>query len=145
MNLREQIILLLRGFFLTPIIATLAKKNIFQDNKIKKSILKKIEYEHLINYLYNLNLLKKKKNNYFLTELGKKIFFRSGSFNIVNSYKNYIFRLEKILDNQNILKKLKVDRSENILGSSSKKYRKFFKKIIDELNKMILILFMILG
>ena len=41
MNLREQIILLLRGFFLTPIIATLAKKNIFQDNKIKKSYLKK--------------------------------------------------------------------------------------------------------
>ena len=129
MNLREQIILLLRGFFLTPIIATLAKKNIFQDNKIKKSILKKIEYEHLINYLYNLNLLKKKKNNYFLTELGKKIFFRSGSFNIVNSYKNYIFRLEKILDNQNILKKLKVDRSENILGSSSTNYENFLKKL----------------
>ncbi len=54
-----------------------------------------------MNYLCNLNLLKKSNNTYKISEKGKKVFFRSGSFNIANSYKSYIFQLEKILDNQN--------------------------------------------
>ncbi len=41
MNLRKELILMIRGYFLTPVIATLAKKNFFKKDNYKTLLKKK--------------------------------------------------------------------------------------------------------
>lgn len=133
-NLRQEIISLIRGYFLTPVIATLAKKNFF--NKVKKSLNIKNESEKIfVNYLKNLGYIKLVKNKFFFTKSGEKLFLRSGSFNIVNSYRNYLLNLDKILADPKALKKIECDRKENVVGSGSTNYRKFFKPTLNILDE----------
>ena len=124
-NLRQEIITLIRGYFITPVIGSLAKNNYFKDKKIlqPKSKSEKI----ILNYLQNLGYVKKIKNKLTLTLKGKKIFSRSGSFNIVNSYRNYVLNIDDILKNPKKLNSISCDRKENVFGSGSTNYRKFFK------------------
>ena len=130
-NLRKEIITLIRGYFLTPVIATLAKKNFLKKNKSKFLNVKSHSEKIFINYLKNLGYITQTKNKYLISKSGKKLFLRSGSFNIVNSYRDYILNLDKILDNPKILDKIDCDRKENILGSGSTNYRKFFKPALN--------------
>ena len=89
-NLRQEIILLIRGYFLTPVIATLAKENFFSKNSNNFFKIKDRKLNILIAYLVNLGLIKKKNNKFYFSKIGKKLFKRSGSFNIVNSYRKYL-------------------------------------------------------
>lgn len=133
-NLRQEIITLIRGYFLTPVISALSKrKKIFKQNGALK--IENQSEKILLNYLINLGYVKKFKNNFFLSKIGKKIFLRSGSFNIVNSYRNYLSNLDKILQRPKILQNIECDRSENVLGSGSTNYRKFFKPSLNLLKK----------
>ena len=126
-NLRQEIILLIRGYFLTPVIATLAKENFFSKNSNKFFKIKDKKLNILIAYLVNLGLIKKKNDKFYFSKNGKKLFKRSGSFNIVNSYRKYLFNLDKILSNEEKLHDLSCDRKENVLGSGSTNNRKFFQ------------------
>lgn len=128
-NLRQEIITLIRGYFLTPVIANLAKNNFFN----KKKFLSAENYSEkiLFDYLEKLGYLKKFKTKFKISKRGKKIFSRSGSFNIVNSYRDYLFNLDKILENPKNLNKINCDRKENVLGSGSTNYRKFFKPALN--------------
>ena len=112
-NLRQEIITLIRGYFITPVIGSLAKNNYFKDKKIlqPKSKSEKI----ILNYLQNLGYVKKIKNKLTLTLKGKKIFSRSGSFNIVNSYRNYVLNIDDILKNPKKLNSISCDRKEMYL------------------------------
>ena len=132
-NLRQEIITLIRGYFLTPVIANLAKNNFFSK---KKKFLKANNYSEkvLFNYLQNLGYVKQSKKKFIVSKKGKKIFSRSGSFNIVNSYREYLFNLDKILKNPKTLNRINCDRKENVLGSGSTNYRKFFKPALNLLN-----------
>lgn len=134
-NLREEIISFIRGYFLTSVIATLAKKKFLKKNKSKFLNVKNHSEKIFINYLKNLGYVKQNKNKYSISNSGKRLFLRSGSFNIVNSYRDYIFNLDKILDNPKILNKIECDRKENILGSGSTNFRKFFKPALNLLNE----------
>ena len=126
-NLRQEIILLIRGYFLTPVIATLAKENFFSKNSNKFFKIKDKKLNILIAYLVNLGLIKKKNDKFYFSKNGKNLFNRSGSFNIVNSYRKYLFNLDKILSNEEKLHDLSCDRKENVLGSGSTNNRKFFQ------------------
>jgi len=128
-NLRQEIITLIRGFFLTPVIANLAKNNFF--NKKKILIAENYSEKILLDYLENLGYVKKFKKKFIISKKGKKIFSRSGSFNIVNSYRDYLFNLDKILENPKNLNRINCDRKENVLGSGSTNYRKFFKPALN--------------
>jgi hypothetical protein len=132
-NLRQEIITLIRGYFLTPVIANLAKNNFFKNKKFLK--VNNYSEKILVSYLKNLGFVKEYKNKFIISKKGKKIFSRSGSFNIVNSYRDYLFNLDKILDNPKILSKINCDRKENVLGSGSTNYRKFFKPALGLLKK----------
>ncbi len=134
-NLRQEIILLIRGYFLTPVIATLAKENFFFKNNNKYFKIKDKKLNILIVYLVNLGLIKKKNDKFYFSKVGKKLFNRSGSFNIVNSYRNYLFNLDKILRNEEKLHLLSCDRKENVFGSGSTNNRKFFQPSLKLLEK----------
>ena len=127
LNVRQQIISSIRGFFLTPVIATLAKQNFFKKNLNKKFIVRKKYLYIVIQYFLRLDLVKKKGNFFYFTKLGKKIFSRSGSFNIVHSYRDYLYNLQHIINKDKKNNNIKSDRKENIFGSGSTNYRKFFK------------------
>ena len=70
-NLRQEIILLIRGYFLTPVIATLAKENFFSKNSNKFFKIKDRKLNILITYLVNLGLIKKKIINSIFQKLEK--------------------------------------------------------------------------
>jgi SAM-dependent methyltransferase len=125
-NLRQEIILLIRGFFLTPVIATLAKENFFKKNINKNFTVKKKKLKIVITYLVNLGLVHEKKDKFCFSELGRELFVRSGSFNIVHSYRKYLFNLDKIIKNLEKSDEVNCDRKENVLGSGTTNLRKFF-------------------
>lgn len=127
LNVRQQIISSIRGYFLTPTIATLAKQNFFQKRLNKKFTVKKKYLRITVEYLFRLGFLKKKNNSFQFTSLGKKIFDRSGSFNIVHSYRDYLHNLDVIINTDKKNRNITSDRKENIFGSGSTNYRKFFK------------------
>ena len=90
LNPREEIIFLMRGFFSTPIISTLGKLNVFKKLINKKFSLKEIKsiknktvLKYILEYFIYLDLISFNKNKYSFTKLGKKIFQRTGSFNII--------------------------------------------------------------
>ena len=131
LNPREEIIFLMRGFFSTPIISTLGKLNVFKKLINKKFSLKEIKsiknktvLKYILEYFIYLDLISFNKNKYSFTKLGKKIFQRTGSFNIIHSYKDYAYQIEKILNLQKNISKC--DRIENVIGSGNTNNRKFF-------------------
>lgn len=135
LNVRQQIITSIRGYFLTPIIATLAKQNFFKKNINKKFKTNKNYLSIVIKYFLRLGFVKKKGNFFYFTKLGKKIFSRSGSYNIVHSYRDYFYNLDSIIKKNFKNQKIKCDREENIFGSGSTNYRKFFKPALKLINK----------
>jgi hypothetical protein len=135
LNTRQEIITSIRGYFLTPTIATLAKKNFFKKNLNKTFVVKEKYLKIVINYLATLGFIKKKNNKFYFSKLGKKIFIRSGSFNIVHSYKDYLYNLDEILKKDKKNKNICANRAENIFGSGTTNARKFFNPTINLLKK----------
>ena len=129
MNLRQEIITLIRGYFLTPVIANLAKTNFFKNKKFLK--VNNHSEKILVNYLKNLGFIKESKNKFIISKKGKKIFSRSGSLEVSKGLKILIVAR----DNPKILNKINCDRKENVLGSGSTNYRKFFKPALGLLKK----------
>lgn len=131
-DFKKEIVLNLRGFFLTQIISTLVKNNsikiILEKEKFYlndfKLIKNKKNLSYLFNYLSNIGYFKNEDNFYSLTEIGRDVLMRYSSFLVPHSYNNYLLNLDKLL-----LKKknnLKIDRDENILGSGKTHMRYFF-------------------
>ncbi len=140
-NPREELIFLMRGFFSTPLISIIGKLDIFnrlnkKSFKLKdiKQVKNKKTLKSILQYLMYLGLIKGKNKNYYLfTALGKKVFSRSGSFNIIHSYKNYINNLDKIFNKKNY--NFQCDRAENVLGSGQTNGRKFFPAAYNVINR----------
>ena len=146
-NPRAELISLMRGFFVCPIISFLHNHKLV-DKIIKsdfnsqsfRAIKNKLFFEKILFYLVSLGLLniKKKKNTrnklFYATKLGKKIFLRSGSFLLLHSYKPFVNELEK-----NLIKKktslIFCNRGENVIGSGSTNNKKFFPNAIDLVKK----------
>ena len=48
----------------------------------------------------------------------------------MNSYRNYVLNIDDILKNPKKLNSISCDRKENVFGSGSTNYRKFFKPVL---------------
>ena len=138
----EKLVYHLRGLYAAPIICELSKRKIFKFvknkaifDKKKLSVIKsKNELNACLNYLIRINLIKKDSNyNFIFTDLGTEIFKRSNSFYVPHSYREYILNLGNIFDKKTNIKKLKVDRDENIIGSGITHMR-YFPPIISYLS-----------
>lgn len=143
-NPREEIISLMRGFFVCPIISFFHNHDLIDkitNTNFKVETFKKIKNKNfLLNiflYLVSLDLLvivNNKKYIFKSSKLGKKIFKRSGSFLLIHSYKPFVNELNRNLFFE---KKLKIscDRAENVKGSGSTNNKKFFPSAINLFNK----------
>tara|TARA_B100000579_G_scaffold310405_1_gene260023 strand:- start:1047 stop:2075 length:1029 start_codon:yes stop_codon:yes gene_type:complete len=139
----EKLVFYLRGLFSAPIICELSKRKVFIYKKNKayfdKNAFDKIkgkkELIACLNYLDRIDLIKKLENNNFeFTEMGVEIFKRANSYYVPHSYREYILNLGNILDNKVNIKKLKVDRDENIIGSG-KTHMRYFPPVISYLSR----------
>ena len=139
----EKLVFYLRGLFSAPIICELSKKKIFKFEKNRaifnhqnlKKIKGKKELKACLNYLVRINLIYKTNNNYEFTNLGKEIFKRANSYYVPHSYREFILNLKGILDANKSIKKLKVDRDENIIGSGLTHMR-YFPPILSYLSRI---------
>lgn len=134
-NFQKEIASNLRGFFVTQIISMMVRNDIInkiltkERFKLKDFILckNKKNLNFIFNYLTNIGYLKKNKQFYSLTELGRDIFMRYSSFLVPHSYKNYFSNLDDLITkNKN---NIKVLRDENILGSGKTHMRYFFSAL----------------
>ncbi len=139
----EKLVFYLRGLFSAPIICELSKKKIFKfsknkaifDKKKLSEIKGKQELKACLNYLTRINLINKiDEKNYEFTEIGTEIFKRANSYYVPHSYRQYILNLKNILDKKIDVKKLKVDRDENIIGSGLTHMR-YFPPVISYLSR----------
>ena len=132
---KKNIISNLRGFYLTQIIVNLGRiglidsilsKNSIEINRLGRKISKSVLLT-IFNYFSNIGFAKKNKKKYYLTELGRDVLRRYSSFYVPHSYKNYFSNLGQLLKGS--IKKAKVDRQENILGSGKTHLRYFMHAI----------------
>ena len=140
-NPRIEIISLMRGFFICPILSFFLKNDLIKiffkkEFSIKdfKIITNKKYLKNIFLYMSSLGIIIPKKEKYKTTDLGKKILSRAGSFLILHSYKPYINDLESLLIKR---KNLNVEcvRKENVLGSGSINNKKFFPNAINLIKK----------
>lgn len=138
-NTREEIISLMRGFFVCPIIAFFHKNDLVRIFLKKRFLLKEFKtiknknfLKKILNYFCSLGLLNKSlKNNYFqATKTGRKIFLRSGSFLLLHSYKPFFNNLDTSLKKELTIN-AKCERAENVKGSGSINNKKFFPEAIN--------------
>ena len=135
-KIKRDITSLIRGFFFTQILCSLAnlnlvdvfiKKNYFGFNDFKKVKSKKT-LSVIFNYLLNLGFLEKKNNRFCLTLEGKEVFKRHSSFYVPYSYKSYLDILEQKLTNKK--KSLPdINRFLNVLGSGITHKRYFISAV----------------
>ena len=142
-NPRVELISFMRGFFVCPIISFLHTHNLiekiinteFNANSFK-IIKNKFFFDKILFYLASLGLLSvlKNKKKFKVTNIGKKIFLRSGSFLILHSYKPYVNELAKNLTKKRTMA-ISCNRAENVVGSGSTNNKKFFPSAIDLVKK----------
>lgn len=146
-NSRVELIALMRGFFSLPVIISLSRYNIIEkilkaEQSVNnfKNIKNKNFLNAIFNYLASLGILKKidhkskNKQKFKVTELGKKILSRVGSFHLLNSYSPFINNLGNLL-NSSSKSTIKCNRKENVLGSGLTNGRKFFPKSFEFFKK----------
>ena len=158
LNPREELVSLLRGFFSCPMISSLGKRGVLTSMLDKPftrdsfpEIVDKELFDDVLNYLACLGLIEKKGDNkkssfsYVATKFGEKIFKRYGSFNLLNSYGNFLMRLDSMLFEPFNEDKPRCDRLENVIGSGQTNGRKFFPKALEMIKKIDLGLIVDLG
>lgn len=134
-NFQKSIVQNLRGFYLTQIISFLGKSKYLERVLNSKSIdIKKNNFGFsqlkliiIFNYFSSIGFAEKKKNKFYLTDLGRDVLKRSTSFFVPHSYKNYFYHLDELVKNK--YKNINVDRYENILGSGKTHLRYFLHAI----------------
>jgi len=145
LNPLEEIISLLRGYFACPIISTLGKEGVLdvmlqkEDGFVCEDFPKVTNQEFfrsVLAYLLNLGLLKKNgQNRNVVTEMGKKVFKRYGSYCLLHSYGNFLNELDNILFDPDYKTLPKCNRLINIIGSGQANAKKYFPVAFEILSK----------
>lgn len=145
LNPLEEIISLLRGYFACPILSTLGKEGILNIMLQKEKGFLASDFPKIINrnffdtilvYLHNLNLITKNSSDqYIVTEVGKKVFSRYGSYCLLHSYGDFLNELDNILFNPGYNVLPKCNRAINIVGSGQANARKYFPVALEMLGK----------
>jgi hypothetical protein len=136
-KVRGSLISLLRGFFSSPTIATLAELGLiermlagpFRVEDFPVAVDKRV-LSSVFLYLHSINLLNKvPEGGYELTDEGRIALKRSGAFLLLFSYRGYFENLASLLTGDS--ETVTVDRRRNVLGTGSLHSKKFFPAVWD--------------
>lgn len=141
-NPREELIGLLRGFIAVPVLAeldSLGLIEVFLRNSFKPSDLSAIAQPHyqdsVVGYLTAIGLVAPVNDgseNFSVTSLGMSIFKRSGTAQIMYSYRDMLNSLDQILVSENF-DSPECDREMNVRGSGKTHGAKFFGPTIEKM------------
>lgn len=139
----EELVALIRGAFAASVVAALSRLGVFEIMLFKPafgcedfcSIQNKKLLRDSFQYLSRLGLLRSvpESTAYQLTELGKQIILRAGSFYVPHSYHDYMDHFYERLAGQ-WTKPPVVDRAENVMGSG-KTHRRYFPYAVSFLKR----------
>ena len=143
----EDIVMLLRGFFATPIISTLGRMGVLEGMGSASSftvndfpnIPNKKLLQDTIHYFVRIGLLEKVNGQdeaYAASDLGKEIFRRSNSFYVPHSYFEYMHHYQDLVQDPSGQVKCEVERLENVIGSG-KTHERYFPPIISFLKRKV--------
>ena len=143
----EDIVLLLRGFFSTPVISSLDRLGILNALKSSSSFtaenFPEIPNRRLLQitfqYFARLGLIEKLENNgenYKTTDLGKEIFRRANSFYVPHSYYQYMYHYHDLIQDASFELPQTVERMENVVGSG-KTHQRYFPPAISFLKRKV--------
>jgi hypothetical protein len=129
---RKRLVELLRGYFASPVIATLGEMGMVDrmmegDFSISDwaETLQPDIIAALFNYLFSIGLLAKASNErYSLTSEGRTAIGRNGAFSLLLSYADYFHKLPDLLSGAKV--KPTVNRLRNVRGSGQLHGKKFF-------------------
>jgi Putative methyltransferase len=139
-KVRGSLISLLRGFFSSPTIATLAELGLiermlagpFRVEDFPIAVDKRV-LSSVFLYLHSLNLLESMPGGaYGLTDEGRIALKRNGAFLLLYSYRGYFENLAGLLTGDS--EAVTVDRRRNVLGSGSLHSKKFFPAVWEMFN-----------
>jgi SAM-dependent methyltransferase len=143
----EDIAMLLRGFFATPVISSLGRLGVlermasvqdFTLNYFTEIPNKNLLYAS-IQYLLRLGLLEKREGSdeiFSTSELGKEIFKRANSFYVPHSYFDYMSHYHDLIQTQPGAIKCEVERLENVIGSG-KTHLRYFPPVISYIKRKL--------
>lgn len=136
LKITEEIILLMRGFFSTPVMSSLGRLGVLKGMISAENftvddfpnIANKKLLQDSFRYLARLGLLEcidQQGNTYKTNELGKQVFQRCSSFYVPHSYYEYMYQYHNQLLNPSLEIKQEVERLENVIGSGETHLRYF--------------------
>jgi len=132
----EDITVLLRGFFSTPMISSLGRLGVLDKIKSASSfavddfpnVANKKLLSDTFRYFVRIGLMENMDNKFNLyraSDLGKEIFRRANSFYVPHSYSEYMYRYHDLVQNPSVAKECEVERLENVIGSGITHQRYF--------------------
>jgi len=143
----EDIVLLLRGFFSTPVLSSLGRLGVLDALKSSSSftvndfssIPNKKLLQTTFHYFARLDLIEKVGGQgevYRPTDFGKEIFRRANSFYVPHSYYEYMYNYHDLLQGTRFGLHQKVERLENVIGSG-KTHQRYFLPAISFLKRKV--------
>lgn len=143
----EDIVLLLRGFFSTPVISSLGRLGVLDALKSSSSftvndflnISNKKLLQTTFHYFSRLGLIEIMDGQdevYRITDLGKEIFRRANSFYVPHSYYEYMYHYHDLIQDANFELHQKVERLENVIGSGQT-HQRYFPPAISFLKRKV--------
>jgi hypothetical protein len=132
----EDLVVLLRGFFSTPMISSLGRLGVLEAMRMATSF--KVEDFHNVpnkkllqdtfHYFARIGLIEDvdgQSITYRTSELGKEIFRRANSFYVPHSYYEYMYRYHELIQQSEPGVSCEVERLENVIGSGITHMRYF--------------------
>jgi len=143
----ENIVLLLRGFFSTPVISSLGRLGVLDAMKSTspftvddfQNIPNKELLQSTFHYLARLGFIEstdKFNKAYKASGLGKEVFRRASSFYVPHSYFEYMHNYHQLIQNPSFEGKPEVERLENVIGSG-KTHQRYFPPVISFLKRKV--------
>lgn len=146
-KITEEIVLLMRGFFSTPVISSLGRLGVLNAMISATSftvddflnIPNKKLLQDSFHYFLRLGFIEHVDNQediFKVTELGRQIFHRCSSFYVPHSYYEYMNKYYEQLLNPFGKISQKVERLENVIGSG-KTHQRYFPPAISFLKRKV--------
>ncbi len=143
----EDIVVLLRGFFSTPMISVLGRMGVLESMGSASSftvsdfpdVPNKKLLQDTISYFVRIGLLEKVKDKngvYAGSELGKEIFRRAQSFYVPHSYFDYMHHYQDLIQDPSGNARREVERLENVIGSG-RTHERYFPPAISFLKRKV--------
>jgi SAM-dependent methyltransferase len=137
---RKRLVSLLRGYFASPVIATLGEVGLAE--RMMAGEFAEADWANaprpdlvvaLLRYLHSVGLITKAASgSYVLTAEGRTAIARNGAFSLLMSYADYFHQLPGLLSGGDL--KPTVNRLRNVRGSSQLHGKKFFPSAFDFLS-----------